>query len=650
VSGIVGIFNLDGAPIDRNLLDRLTNSLAFRGPDAQRTWFRGQIGFGHTLLRTDLDSTGQPQPFTLDNNSWIVADARVDARPELLAALRSHDQACSDETTDAELILRSYHVWGENCVDHLIGDFAFAVWNARLRRLFCARDHMGVKPFFYAHLGPLLVFSNTLECIRLHPAVSSRLNDSSIADFLLLDMIQNPEATSFADVRRLPPAHCMLCEPRKRAVRRYWTPSVTAPIQYRRPAEYLEHFRSLLDTAVADRLRTPSACVFMSGGLDSPTVAASAKRISNQNGGSPRVWAYTQVFDSLIPHDERHYAGLVARALKIPIEYRPDDNLRLFQFAEEPEYRLPEPMHRAWPDATPDHLRRVAQESRVVLTGFGADPLFSSRITVHFRQLIREKRYGRALADAVQYLSREGRLSRLYLRTRLRLLLATKETHTGFFPEWLNPDFAAKLGLRERWEQGAQMGAAGPAVRPEAHEVTFAPFWANLFEMHDAGFTRAPVEVRHPFFDLRLMNFLLALPRLPWCCDKQLLREAARNVLPDAVRVRRKSPLRSDPMLKLLARPDAAWVDRFQPMPELEPYVVRNRVPRVHGSTGPWTGWVHLRPLSLNYWLRGLTSSVINDEGGADHGLKLTAAGHSEESVSKAQEETVSKAQPESVR
>ena len=627
MSGIVGILNLDGAPIDTLLLERLTDSLAFRGPDAQRTWVRGPLGFGHTLLRTATESKNEQQPFSLDGNTWIVSDARIDGRSELIAALESHGHQQLNEVPDAELILRAYQVWEQDCVDHLIGDFAFAIWNGQTRQLFCARDHMGVKPFFYAHLGALVIFSNTLDCIRQHPAISRQLNDLSIADFLLFDMIQDPEATSFADIRRLPPAHTLVCDQSGASTRRYWTPPIaTTPIQYRRPTEYVDHFNDLLDTAVADRLRTESACVFMSGGLDSPTVAASARRVSSRNGGATHLWAYTQVFDSLIPHEERHYAGLVARALKLPIEYRADDHLGLFQYAEQPEYRSPEPAHSAWPNVTPDLLRRVSTESRVVLTGFGADPLFSSRISVHFRALLRQRRFGRALADAVQYLTREGRLSRLYVRTRLRLLFASKQTHSGFFPEWLNEDLERQFGLRDRWEALTPTVAPGLAVRPEAHEVTFAPSWPSLFEAHDTGLTRVPVEVRHPFFDLRLMNFLLALPRLPWCCDKQLLREAARDVLPDAVRVRRKSPLPSDPLLKLLECPEASWVDRFQPVPELETYVIRNRIPAVHGKKGPWTAWVHLRPLSLNYWLRGLHSSRINEMGGLED--ELSPAGH----------------------
>jgi asparagine synthase (glutamine-hydrolysing) len=617
VSGIVGIFNLDGAPIDRILLARLTNTLRFRGPDAQRIWFRGPIGLGHTLLQSSTEFRDEHQPLSLDGNCWMVSDARVDGRSELIAALQSHGRQPLDEASDAELILRAYKVWGEDCVEHLLGDFAFAIWDAQHRRLFCARDQMGVKPFFYARLGSLLVFGNTLDCLRQHPAVSDRLDDLSMADFLLFDLMQDPAATAFADIRRLPAAHVLLCEQQDLSIRRYWTPSAAAGVHYRRPADYVERFQELLDTAVADRLRSESACIFMSGGLDSPTVAAGATRVSRRNGNSCALWAYTQVFDSLIPHEERHYAGLVAQALKIPIEYRADDHLRLFQMARQADYHPPEPVHAAWPDVAADQLQRVSTVSRVVLTGFGADPLFSGRISVHLRELLRQRRLGRALADALRYCTVEGRLSRLYLRTRWRILFAPKEVSSGFFPAWLNEDFAKKLGLRDRWEtfSGGRGMAPPDAVRPEAYECTFAPLWPSLFGAYDAGVTRVPVEVRHPFFDLRLMSYLLALPRLPWCCDKQLLREAARGVLPDAVRLRRKSPLLADPLLKLLEMPEAANVNCFEPQPELERYAIPSRIPQALDTKDSWAAWVNLKPLSLNYWLRGLHRSHTSEMG-----------------------------------
>ena len=115
-------------------LQALTDSLAFRGPDARQIWVDGPVGFGHTLLKTTAESETEHQPFSLDGATWIVADARLDARPDLIAKLESRHGL--GDAPDVELLLRAYLAWGEQCVDHFLGDFAFAIWDA-LREKFC---------------------------------------------------------------------------------------------------------------------------------------------------------------------------------------------------------------------------------------------------------------------------------------------------------------------------------------------------------------------------------------------------------------------------------------------------------------------------------------------------------------------------------
>ncbi len=606
MSGFVGILNLDGAPVDRALLERMTQALAFRGPDAQEVWREGPVGFGHALLQIPSGAPLEKQPAQLDGRLWIIADARIDARGELIGKLQRKcgtTDALSLFTPDAELILHAYDAWDEACVEHLLGDFSFAIWDARKKRLFCARDQMGVKQLYYAQTGSCIVFGNTLNSIRLHPGVSNRLNDLAIADFLLFEMNQDPSTTSFADIRQLPPAHVLVCERGTLSSRRYWELPIAAPIHFSRDAEYVERFRELLDVAVADRLRGGNAGVAMSGGLDSTAVAVSAQRVLARGGNRAGVRAYTEVFDSLIPHEERRYATLAANALKIPIEYLVSDNRKIFERGDEQTRRLPLPINLAWPDGSTDQLRQVAAHGRVALTGFGADPAFAARITVHFRQLIEKGRFDRVLADAGRYLTRPGRMSRLYLRLRWQRLFPAR-TSAAPYPEWLNPDLEKKLSLRDRWASLNHEQFPNDSARPEAYQLIASPGWTSLFETLDPNFTQMPVEVRNPFFDLRLLHFLLALPRLPWCCDKELLREAVRGSLPDAVRLRRKSPMPADPLNALLRKPESAWVDRFQPIEELGTYVLRQKIPPVYRQKDMWTGWVHLRPLSLNFWLR----------------------------------------------
>jgi asparagine synthase (glutamine-hydrolysing) len=609
VSGIVGIFQRDGAPIPPALLHSLVDSLAYRGPDARGSWLETSIGLGHAMLRTTRESFRELQPAAFEDRHWITADARLDGRAELLAALDLSRGRIGHSMPDSELILRAYAKWGHACVEHLRGDFSFAVWDAANKQLFCARDQFGVKPFYYASLGSTLIFSNTLDCIRRHPAVSGRLNDLAIADFLLFDVIQEPAATSFADICRLPPAHTLVCKQDGISVRRYWVLPVSSPIYHKRASECVEQFRELLDGAVADRLRTDHVGVLMSGGLDSPTVAASAQQILGREESAVKLCAYTGVFETLIPDEERYYAGLVGEALKIPIEFQVDEK-GLWKYPN----RWPEPMHSPGSDGGLGQLRQIALRNRVALTGYGADPALSCLLSVHFLDLLKKRQFGRAVVEATRYLSAEKRFSRLYLRTRLRRWFPTK-SQTRHYPGWLNPNLEKHLGLRERWEALTQVSTLNVAVRPIAYEAMVDPMWPALFEGYDPGVTGVPVEILHPFFDLKLVDFLLALPALPWCSDKQLLREAGRGILPDVVRLRRKSPLLADPLTALLQQPESAWVDSFEGASELSRYVERSFIPKVFREEDSWAAWIHLRPLSLDFWLRSKELSDIKVSG-----------------------------------
>jgi len=149
LSGIFGIYNRDNAPVERGLLESLADFLSFRGPDARGVWTDGAIGFAHTMLRTTYESREEQQPASLDGRLWITADARLDGRAELLTELRQGGRDVRESAPDSEVILHAYAVWGSECVDHLLGDFSFAIWNARSKNLFCARDHFGIKPFYY---------------------------------------------------------------------------------------------------------------------------------------------------------------------------------------------------------------------------------------------------------------------------------------------------------------------------------------------------------------------------------------------------------------------------------------------------------------------------------------------------------------------
>ncbi len=401
MSGIVGIIGSE-AGVDRTLLQRLTDFLSFRGPDGGAVWCDDTAGFGRAWFDTAREAAGREPPFTLDGHAFVVADARLDGRAELLRQLRDRGATCADTATDAELLLHAYRSWGEDCVAHLLGDFAFAIWDAVARRLFAARDHLGIKPFFFAEIDGGILFGNTLNCLRQHPDVSARLNELAIADHLLFGLNHDLATTTFTDIQRLPPAHALTWSNGRWQTRRYWSPPTDGSIRYRDPRDYVDHFRDLLRTAVADRLPAGNVAISMSGGLDSTSLAALAKDVLTSRPEVGQLHAFTVVSDRLIPDEERHYAGLAAEALGVPIRYLSADDYLPFQDTAAGGRHFPEPLDDPFTGRMVGHLDQAATHARVGLSGEGGDAVLHGSPN-YLMSLLRQWRWGRWLGEVTRY-------------------------------------------------------------------------------------------------------------------------------------------------------------------------------------------------------------------------------------------------------
>lgn len=490
-------------------------------------------------------------------NLWLKANARIDGREELIQKLR-----LKESPTDDELILHAYEAWGEDCVKHLIGDFAFAIWDGRLQRLFCARDHFGVKPFFYTHISDHFNFSSSLNALRLDPLVSDTLNEIAIGDYLLFGVNQDHSTTIFKDIQRLPPGHTLTVANNTIKIRRYWSPSIPAEVRFRDSESYVERFSELLSRAVSDRLRTDRVAISMSGGLDSTSLAAIAREHST-------VAAFTVVYDTLIPDEERHYSNLAATYLGIPIQHLNADQYSLFDGEmDQPEPFLVSPLTGQFNDL----LRRCADFSSIALTGYDGDALMH-----------------------------EPQPSRFRIRTRIKRMLR-KRDQDDLLPEWIDESFATQTNLRERWKQfWSNPGHHGK--RPAAMRALNSKIWTALFEGYDRSATRLHLDVRHPFLDIRLIEYLLAIPPKPWCVQKHILRSAMNNKLPLAVLNRPKTGLAGDPALQLVRRASVRWLDSFEVSPQLRAFVNLNRRRSVADEQTSDGLWATLRVFALNNWL-----------------------------------------------
>jgi asparagine synthase (glutamine-hydrolysing) len=177
LSAIAGLVRLDDQPVDPAEPAAMRARLAHRGPDGGGDWHGGPAGLTHCLLRVTPESLSEQQPLA-SSERIITADARLDNRAELCAALGRPDAG----QPDAALILAAYERWGAACAEHLLGDYAFAIWDSAERTLFCARDYIGFKPFYY-HAGPhLFAFATELKALFALPDVPRRLNEVRVAD------------------------------------------------------------------------------------------------------------------------------------------------------------------------------------------------------------------------------------------------------------------------------------------------------------------------------------------------------------------------------------------------------------------------------------------------------------------------------------
>ena len=258
--------------------------------------------------------------------------------------------------------------------------------------------------------------------------------------------------------------------------------------------------------------------------------------------------AYTTVYKSVIPNLDGRHAREVTEFLKMPLTCIPMDELRPFERWEEPATRSPEPVDDPFFAGLFDQFRTVARDCRVALSGEGADNLMHFEMWPFVREMMRNQEWRCLLREAPRYLwLRPSVLPGLKRRVQK---LFGKDPTGPYYPPWLAPDFARRLSLKDRAKEWSELPTFRPhPILPKAHVSLSLPHWSVVFDQENPGLTRCPVEVRYPFFDLRIVNYLLAIPPFPLIFNKALLRHAVAGRLPEKVRTRRKTPLAGESLL-----------------------------------------------------------------------------------------------------
>jgi asparagine synthase (glutamine-hydrolysing) len=616
MSGFAGIVRMNGAanagPPDAKCLERMAAELAFRGPDGANSWERGRASFRFTLLRTGPAPQAETQPCTLDGQTWFLGEVRLDGREELIRRLKGAGELCTSSAADEELILRAWRVrkkFGDDAIfqDLLLGDFSFALWEPEKSQLHCLRSFMGARTFFYCHSPGAFSFSNTLEAVRRAPGVSSELDLRFLGDYLLNSWCLDPERTVYRVIRRLPPGHALTVSTEGLHLRRVTKLPLEEPLWRKRPEEYVEEYRALLHEAVRDRLPRDSAAVFLSGGLDSSTIAATAAGILKESNTNTALYAHTVDYQPLFDDREGEFAAQVARHLGIPIELLHGGDCVPFSGWETLGFPLPEPRHEPFYALQVQQYRMAAAQARVAFSGDGGDDVLMGSAWPYLKYLLRRKRVGTLIKSFGGYFLRYGRIPplRAGIRSRVRKWLGQQETPPEY-PKWLAEDFERTNGLRERWRELQALPKEGHPLHPRAYADLSGSVTPNLQEAEDAAWSGVAMETRAPMLDLRILRFLLRVPPVPWCSDKELLRRAAQGILPEQIRRRPKSPLIEDPL-------DAHVVRRkWSPLPAAPPSeAVQVLVDWKKWSATPMhtpglSLWSNLRPLSLDLWWKGV--------------------------------------------
>ncbi|NTW03878.1 MAG: lasso peptide isopeptide bond-forming cyclase, partial [Oscillochloris sp.] len=311
MSAIIGIYNRDACLAQGTDLAAMLVALAHRGPDGTSQWRDGPVGLGHCMLQTTPEACYEHLPLTWpDAGVTITADVRLDNRFELIAGLRMHDRP-AELITDSELILAAYRRWGERCVEHLLGDFAFAIWDSRTQTIFCARDHFGVLPFYYYLSSQLFTFATEIRALFCLPQVPRMISELAVAEYLT-GMFGAADSTFYQEIRRLPPAHTLSVCADGVQLRRYWALDPERELCLSTDKAYADAFRAIFTTAVHSRLRSSGAVgTLLSGGLDSSSITCVARERLIRMGSQARLPTFSAIFDVVPECDERPYINAV---------------------------------------------------------------------------------------------------------------------------------------------------------------------------------------------------------------------------------------------------------------------------------------------------------------------------------------------------
>jgi asparagine synthase (glutamine-hydrolysing) len=555
--GICGIFYPDRQQrVDHGLLSAMNRQIAHRGPDDDGFYLRENIGLAMRRLSIIDVQTGHQPISNEDESLWIVFNGEIYNHRELRQNLESQGHRYRTRS-DTETIVHLYEQYGNDCVKHLRGMFAFAIWDQPRRRLFLARDRLGIKPLYYSYDGSSLLFGSEIKALLAHPRLRAEFNRKTLGEYLAFGYIAGEE-TMYEGVHKLMPGQTlMLDESGEIEISSYWDLKVNCSESGRTRESYVREYRERLEESVQSHLMSDVPLgVFLSGGLDSSAVAALMAKIRNDQIETFAVGYGEEAFSEL------PFARAVAKHIKSKhheVRITRDD---FFQTLPQCIWHEDEPL--AWPSSVPLYfVARLARERvKVVLTGEGSDETLAGYTRYAWTLLnARMDHVYRSLTPS----GLRGALRNGILASPLSASLRRKLEHTfllrdgSSWPAFYFDNFYSAFSAAEQNDlltgdaklvtDGAYAGSMHFWDHSQGellHRLLYTDIKTYLVELlmkQDQMSMAASIESRVPFLDHSLVEFTASIPAkyaTKGMAGKFILKSAVEDLLPKSIVYRQK--------------------------------------------------------------------------------------------------------------
>ncbi|KYJ86415.1 asparagine synthase-related protein [Sulfurovum riftiae] len=570
MSGFFGIFYRNAWPVEHHDAEKMLEVISYWDPDKRDVWVRGSVALGHAMLLNTPESKYEHLPLEKDH-LVLTMDARIDNREELAREIELPSKPLS-EIGDSEFILGAYKKWGEECPKHLLGDFAFAIWDKKKQQLFFARDHVGIKQLHYYIDENVFLFSNDMELFLSLPGsmgIDICLDETKIVEYLRNDDWRLTKRTFIANVSKVLPANYGVINTVTHRVHRYWFPKKTAKIVLGDESYYVESLRRLIEDAVKVRLRSGySLHAHLSGGLDSSGITTIAARLLKERKEALHVYNWVPKPDH--GEEEEYYEWGFSKKLA-EMEGMEHTHIRLDVETLTQIFENFNILKNDTADLWYEFPLRAAvkeKNGRVILSGWGGDEFASSYGEGYLNELFLQGKVFRAISKLKEY--RENKKHTLFVLLKRCFVLCVVRCLKDVlkFPHRKQSgSTCAMIYANEKLKNFSKNMLFPKESFCATSAKAFFSYQLNRghiqhrIESWAASSMTEKVEYRYPLLDKRIIEFVMTIPpELFWMnrTPRYIYRKAMEGILPDFVRLHtekdepRRVSIYHDLMLKAL--------------------------------------------------------------------------------------------------